>query len=118
LANLDHNGPYPERVWALKPWWCQPWSILATGLALGIGSWWLLQRFWLTGLVALAVALWWWLFLVLMPAQWRDWVRSQAGDPAAPTTDSAVSLNGPSVSRQPAEAPPAAAPPDPEPRLE
>ena len=67
----------PERVWALKPWWCQPWSIVATGLALVVGSWGLLRQIWLTGLVALAVALWWWLFLVLMPAQWHELVQSQ-----------------------------------------
>ena len=74
----------PERVWALKPWWCQPWSILATGLALDMGSWWLLRRLWLSGLVFGAVALWWWLFLVLMPAQWREMVRGQAGDSKEP----------------------------------
>jgi hypothetical protein len=50
---------------------------LATGLAVDFGSWWLLRTPWLTVLVVLAIALWWWLFLVLMPAQWRDMVHSQ-----------------------------------------
>jgi hypothetical protein len=78
LAIPDSNAPLPERVWALKPWWCQPWSILATGTAMDFCSWWLLRMPWLTGLLVLAVALWWWLFLVLMPAQWTEMVRSQA----------------------------------------
>jgi hypothetical protein len=78
LANPDPSAPLPERVWALKPWWCQPWSILATGLGLVLGSWWLLRAAWLTGLVGLAVIVWWWLFLVLMPAQWQEFVRTQA----------------------------------------
>ena len=36
-------------LWSHKPWWCQPWSIVATGVTLVGGSW-------------------WWLFLVLVPA--------------------------------------------------
>ncbi|MEB3168791.1 MAG: DUF6737 family protein [Synechococcaceae cyanobacterium] len=78
MANPEAGAPRPERVWALKPWWCQPWSILVSGVALAGGSWWLLHRIWLTGLVSLAVILWWWLFLVLMPAQWRHWQEQQS----------------------------------------
>ncbi|MFN6133734.1 MAG: DUF6737 family protein [Synechococcaceae cyanobacterium] len=78
MASPDPSAPLPERVWALKPWWCQPWSIVATGIAVDLGSWWWLQKWWLTALVALAIAFWWWLFLVLMPAQWTEMVRQQA----------------------------------------
>lgn len=83
MASPDPSAPLPERVWELKPWWCQPWSILATGIALDLGSWWLLKSAWLTGLVVLAVTLWWWLFLVLMPAQWKEFARNPAGEVAA-----------------------------------
>ncbi|MEX1323347.1 MAG: DUF6737 family protein, partial [Synechococcaceae cyanobacterium] len=32
----------------MKPWWCQPWSIVLTGLS-GIGaSWLVLHRWWIT----------------------------------------------------------------------
>jgi hypothetical protein len=54
-------------IWSLKPWWCQPWSILLTGVALPLGSWLLIHRWWVTAPLAAAVLIWWWLFLVLMP---------------------------------------------------
>jgi hypothetical protein len=42
-------------IWQLKPWWCQPWSILLTGVV-GVGlSWIWLQRWWITILVSAAV---------------------------------------------------------------
>ena len=88
LASPETKAPLPERVWDLKPWWCQPWSIVATGLALVAGSWWLLQRLWLSAVVAIAVALWWWLFLVLMPSEWRDMIRHQGEDPERSDTSS------------------------------
>jgi hypothetical protein len=54
--------------WSLKPWWCQPWSILLTGVtAIGM-SWWGLHRWWITLPLAAVVLLWWGLFLVLVPA--------------------------------------------------
>ncbi len=54
--------------WSHKPWWCQPWSIVGTGLAVSAASWVLLQRWWITAPVVAAVLVWWWLFLVLVPA--------------------------------------------------
>ncbi len=57
--------------WAHKPGWCQPWSIVSTGVLVVGGSWWLLHRWWISLPVAVAVVLWWGLFLVLVPAAWR-----------------------------------------------
>lgn len=59
-------------LWALKPWWCQPWSIVLTGLALPVASWVVLGRWWITAPVAMAVLAWWWLFLVLAPRIHRE----------------------------------------------
>ena len=67
-------------LWALKPWWCQPWSIVLTGIAAIAGSWLLLGRLWITVPCAALVLLWWWLFLVLVPAAWR---AEQAGQSEA-----------------------------------
>jgi len=62
-----------DSLWALKPWWCQPWTILLTGV-LGIcASWLLWHRWWLTGPAAAAVLLWWWLFLVLAPRAYSQY---------------------------------------------
>jgi hypothetical protein len=59
-------------IWSHKPWWCQPWSILLTGVAVATSSWLLFGRWWLSLLVAVGVLLWWGLFLVLVPAAWRQ----------------------------------------------
>jgi hypothetical protein len=63
----EEPGPF----WALKPWWCQPWSIVTCGLAVPCASWVLLHRWWLTLPLAAGVLLWWWLFLVLVPQAYR-----------------------------------------------
>ena len=60
-----------ESLWSHKPWWCQPWSILVTGVAVVGGSWWWLRVWWISAPLALAVLLWWWLFLVAVPAAYR-----------------------------------------------
>ena len=57
--------------WSLKPWWCQPWSILLTGVLAIAGSWFLLHRWWISAPVAVAVLAWWGLFLVVVPAAYR-----------------------------------------------
>jgi hypothetical protein len=60
-----------DSIWSQKPWWCQPWSIVLTGVVLVAGSWWLLQRWWISAPLAAGVLIWWWLFLVLVPAAYR-----------------------------------------------
>ena len=72
-------------VWELKPWWCQPWSILTTGVGVvGVAK---ALAWQLAVLAAPAVGVWWWLFLVLMP---RAYLESQAageGQAGAGTRD-------------------------------
>ncbi|WP_322758516.1 DUF6737 family protein [Synechococcus sp. CBW1107] len=68
-------------IWSTKPWWCQPWSILLTGVVAVAASWWLMHRWWLSGFVASGVLLWWLLFLVLVPAAYRAQL-----DPEKPET--------------------------------
>lgn len=69
-------GSPPGSVWDLKPWWCQPWTILVTGIVVIGASWLVLHLWWITAGVSAVIAAWWLLFLVLMPAAWK---RSQAG---------------------------------------
>jgi hypothetical protein len=73
--------------WAHKPWWCQPWSILATGLLSTGGSWFLLQRWWINVPLTLLVLAWWLLFLVLVPAAWRRELAASASAAPAPAAD-------------------------------
>ncbi len=61
----------PVAFWSLKPWWCQPWSIVLTGVLISIGSWILFQKLWFTAPVVLAVLGWWLVFLVFVPRVYR-----------------------------------------------
>jgi hypothetical protein len=62
----------PASLWDQKSWWCQPWTIVLSGLIAIIGSWWLLRTIWITALVFTAIAAWWLLFLVLVPRAYRE----------------------------------------------
>jgi hypothetical protein len=63
------SSPHPSSgsIWHYKPWWCQPWSILLTGIGLVVASWVLLRLIWVTVLVAIPIALWMGFFLGVYP---------------------------------------------------
>ncbi|WP_353291490.1 DUF6737 family protein [Synechococcus sp. M16CYN] len=61
----------PASFWKLKPWWCQPWSIVLTGVIVIAGSWIVFHRFWISLPAAVAVGIWWCLFLILVPAAYQ-----------------------------------------------
>jgi hypothetical protein len=72
-------------LWSQKPWWCQPWSILLTGVVVVAGSWLWLRLWWLSLPLALLVLGWWWLFLVAVPAALRTASAEEGaikGDPS------------------------------------
>ena len=56
-----------DNVWNYKPWWCQPWSILLTGVMLITGSWLLFKIIWLTIVVAIPILIWMGFFLLIYP---------------------------------------------------
>jgi len=72
--------PVPASFWALKPWWCQPWTIVATGLVVVSLSWLALGIWWITLPLALGVLAWWGLFLLLVPAAWRAEQQGAQGE--------------------------------------
>ncbi|MBO3457283.1 hypothetical protein G7B40_005595 [Aetokthonos hydrillicola Thurmond2011] len=53
--------------WKYKPWWCQPWSILLTGITIITGSWIIFKIVWLTILVSLPILAWMGFFLLIWP---------------------------------------------------
>ncbi|USR92283.1 hypothetical protein NEA10_06055 [Phormidium yuhuli AB48] len=61
------DRPESVNVWDYKPWWCQPWSILLTGLGLIAASWFVFHRLWLTTLVAIPLTVWMGYFVLLFP---------------------------------------------------
>jgi hypothetical protein len=61
------TSPEPINVWQDKPAWCQPWTIILTGMTLIGASWWLFQRLWISVPIAALILIWWGYFLVLYP---------------------------------------------------
>ncbi|WP_138501460.1 DUF6737 family protein [Nostoc sp. PA-18-2419] len=57
----------PLNPWNYKPWWCQPWSILLTGVILIGGSWLLFKTIWLTILVSIPIVTWMVFFVLIWP---------------------------------------------------
>ena len=85
MAPLLHRSPRPAalqpyqldpNVWAHKPAWCQPWSILATGSAVVAGVWAVSggSSGW-TAAATVPVAAWWWLFLGIYPQQFKEYAE-------------------------------------------
>ena len=70
-VNSPNSAEQPA-FWSLKPWWCQPWSILTTGAGISGSSWLVLHRLWITLPLTAVILGWWWLFLVLVPAAYRN----------------------------------------------
>lgn len=64
-SNSDQT--HSSQLWDYKPWWCQPWSILLTGVGLITGSWLVFHRLWLTLPLEVLILGWWWYFLVVVP---------------------------------------------------
>ena len=66
----------PDSLWQLKPWWCQPWSIVLTGVAMPTAVWLWLHRLWIVIPLSVGVLLWWVVFLYLAPKQYTEFVRA------------------------------------------
>lgn len=64
-------------VWEYKPWWCQPWSILLTGITIIAASWFVFQKIWLVLVISFPILVWWVYFLIIYPKQVRSLVNSQ-----------------------------------------
>jgi hypothetical protein len=63
----NYDSANTLNVWHYKPWWCQPWSILLTGM-IGITTTWLLwHTIWLSIVVAIPISIWWVYFLLIYP---------------------------------------------------
>lgn len=81
--NFESGSNSPaSSMWQTKPWWCQPWSIVLTGITIPTASWLLLHKLWITLPVAGVMVAWWILFLVLVPAQYA--AASAMVDPKGP----------------------------------
>jgi hypothetical protein len=67
FKNLEMSEQKPVSPWKYKPWWCQPWSILLTGVTLISGSWVIFNTMWFTIVVSVPVLTWMGFFLLIWP---------------------------------------------------
>ncbi len=72
LSHLESSN-----IWDYKPWWCQPWSILLTGIVLSVGSWSIFHIIWITIIMAMLVTIWWSYFLIIYPRMFTQYMESQ-----------------------------------------
>ena len=73
---INKSQRKPASLWQEKPWWCQPWSIVLTGIfIIALTQLWP-NRIWFTVIIGLIVLLWWALFLVIAPAAYRDEIKN------------------------------------------
>ncbi|MBW3042399.1 DUF6737 family protein [Prochlorococcus marinus] len=56
-----------KSYWDLKPYWCQPWSIISFGILLLTFSWTFLKNIIITLIFSVIIIIWWILFLILAP---------------------------------------------------
>ena len=56
-----------NKFWDLKPFWGQPWSIIAFGIFVLIFSWSLLKNILIISILAFIIITWWILFLIIAP---------------------------------------------------
>jgi hypothetical protein len=73
---LESNGK-SINVWDYKPGWCQPWSIILTGIVIVALSWLILQNIWVTVAVSLPIIAWWVYFLLIYPKAFAEYIASQ-----------------------------------------
>ena len=69
--------PKSTNIWDYKPAWCQPWSIVLTGIVVTMASWMVLHTLWISLGVAVAIAVWWTYFLIIYPKAFAEYIASQ-----------------------------------------
>jgi hypothetical protein len=69
--NLKETTKYLN-VWDYKPWWCQPWSIILTGISIIVTSWLLTKIVWIAIGISIPIILWWVYFLIFYPQLFKQ----------------------------------------------
>ncbi|KAL6502864.1 hypothetical protein OROHE_024032 [Orobanche hederae] len=71
---LDYLSLEYDSVWDTKPSWCQPWTIVLTGIGIITGSWLIVNSIVFTSMVATLICLWWYIFLYSFPKEYLDMI--------------------------------------------
>jgi hypothetical protein len=83
MTNYETVSP---DLWQSKPWWCQPWTIILTGVLIIAGSWLVLHIWWITIPLGILIGVWWLYFLVIVPRMLRQMAAEQANQSGSKTT--------------------------------
>jgi len=60
-----------KSFWDLKPFWCQPWSIISFGILALVFSWKLFNNPVITSILFFFIFVWWIIFLVVAPNSYQ-----------------------------------------------
>ncbi|CAG7859733.1 unnamed protein product [Brassica rapa] len=69
---LDNLSLEYDSVWDTKPSWCQPWTIMLTGLSIVTCSWLILHSVLVSSLAIGLVGAWWYIFLYSYPKSYSE----------------------------------------------
>ena len=72
----EAKQPANTDFWAYKPVWCQPWSIITTGVGFVAAARWVTGGSTVATVVAaVPILAWWYIFLVAVPADFRKYAE-------------------------------------------
>ncbi|XP_078155344.1 spindle pole body-associated protein [Carex rostrata] len=66
-----------DSVWDTKPAWCQPWTILLTGLSVTACSWLILHSILLSSATFALISAWWYIFLYAYPKAYSEMIAER-----------------------------------------
>ncbi|ESQ37942.1 hypothetical protein EUTSA_v10029025mg [Eutrema salsugineum] len=74
---LDHLSLEYDSVWDTKPSWCQPWTIMLTGLSIVACSWAILHSVLVSSLAGGLIGAWWYIFLYSYPKSYSEMIAER-----------------------------------------
>ena len=66
---MDSNSK--KKFWDLKPYWCQPWSIITFGILVLVFSWIIFNSIIITSILSFLIIAWWLIFLIVVPSSYE-----------------------------------------------
>ena len=69
--SLIESNP-KNKFWELKPYWCQPWSIITFGILVLVSSWKIFNNILISLISAFFIMIWWVLFLIIAPISYEE----------------------------------------------
>ncbi|KAF5455022.1 hypothetical protein F2P56_024641 [Juglans regia] len=66
-----------DTVWDTKPSWCQPWTIILTGVSVTASSWLIFHSVVVTIGILLLICTWWYIFLYSYPKAYSEMIAER-----------------------------------------